>query len=126
MGPSTTGNLTSVQCDDLRLVFERPKDYWALPRPVRAVQPDHFRVSAGLAQLFADKGICANGIAPRPIWTPHQRFQRRPLQSFGKRVPMKRPGPPAELATGHVMLAVPLSNDVSGATFAATGGKPIL
>ena len=26
--------------------------------------------TAGLAQLLADKGIRANAVAPRPIWTP--------------------------------------------------------
>lgn len=46
--------------------------------------------------------------------------------SFGKQVPMKRPGQPAELATAYVMLADPLSSYVSGATIAVTGGKPIL
>jgi NAD(P)-dependent dehydrogenase (short-subunit alcohol dehydrogenase family) len=46
--------------------------------------------------------------------------------SFGKQVPMERPGQPAELATAFVMLADPLSSYVSGATIAVTGGKPIL
>jgi len=45
---------------------------------------------------------------------------------FGKNVPMKRPGQPAELATAYVMLADPQSSYVSGATIAVTGGKPIL
>jgi hypothetical protein len=48
------------------------------------------------------------------------------LQNFGKQAPMKRPGPPAELVTAHMMLAVFLSSDVSGTTFAVTGGKSIL
>jgi hypothetical protein len=39
---------------------------------------------------------------------------------------MKRPSQPAELATAYVMLADPLSNYVSGATIAVTGGKSIL
>ena len=45
---------------------------------------------------------------------------------FGKNVPMKRPGQPAELATAYVMLADPLSSYISGATVAVTGGKPII
>ena len=48
------------------------------------------------------------------------------VENFGKNVPMKRPGQPAELATVYVMLADPLSSYVSGATVAVTGGKPIL
>jgi NAD(P)-dependent dehydrogenase (short-subunit alcohol dehydrogenase family) len=48
------------------------------------------------------------------------------VEEFGKNVPMKRPGQPAELATASVMLADPLSSYVSGATIAVTGGKPIL
>jgi NAD(P)-dependent dehydrogenase (short-subunit alcohol dehydrogenase family) len=47
------------------------------------------------------------------------------VTNFGKQVPMKRPGQPAELATAFVMLADPLSSYVSGATIAVTGGKPI-
>lgn len=46
--------------------------------------------------------------------------------NFGKQVPMKRPGQPAELPTTFVMLADPMSSYVSGATIAVTGGKPIL
>ena len=37
------------------------------------------------------------------------------VSEFGKNVPMKRPGEPAELATAYVMLADPLSSHVSGA-----------
>jgi NAD(P)-dependent dehydrogenase (short-subunit alcohol dehydrogenase family) len=48
------------------------------------------------------------------------------VKGFGKNVPMKRPGQPAELATAYVLLADPLSSYVSGATIAVTGGKPIL
>ncbi|MCP6330463.1 SDR family oxidoreductase, partial [Klebsiella pneumoniae] len=48
------------------------------------------------------------------------------VAEFGKQVPMKRPGQPAELATTYVMLADPLSSYVSGATIAVTGGKPII
>jgi NAD(P)-dependent dehydrogenase (short-subunit alcohol dehydrogenase family) len=48
------------------------------------------------------------------------------VEEFGKNVPTKRPGQPAELATAYVMLADPLSSYVSSATIAVTGGKPIL
>jgi NAD(P)-dependent dehydrogenase (short-subunit alcohol dehydrogenase family) len=84
--------------------------------------------TAGLAQLLAEKGIRANAVAPGPIWTPLIPSTMPPdaVANFGKQVPMKRPGQPAELATTYVMLADPLSSYVSGATIAVTGGKPIL
>ncbi len=84
--------------------------------------------TAGLAQLLAGKGIRANAVAPGPIWTPliPSTLPGEAVANFGKQVPMKRPGQPAELATAYVMLADPLSSYVSGATIAVTGGKPIL
>ena len=84
--------------------------------------------TAGLAQLLAQKGIRANSVAPGPIWTPliPSTMPADAVENFGKQVPMKRPGQPAELATTYVMLADPLSSYVSGSTVAVTGGKPIL
>jgi NAD(P)-dependent dehydrogenase (short-subunit alcohol dehydrogenase family) len=84
--------------------------------------------TAGLAQLLADKGIRANAVAPGPVWTPliPSTLPEDSVTNFGKQVPMKRPGQPAELATAFVMLADPLSSYISGATVAVTGSKPIL
>jgi NAD(P)-dependent dehydrogenase (short-subunit alcohol dehydrogenase family) len=84
--------------------------------------------TAGLAQLLAEKGIRANTVAPGPIWTPliPSTMSEDTVAEFGKNVPMRRPGQPAELATAYVMLADPLSSYVSGATIAVTGGRPIL
>ena len=84
--------------------------------------------TAGLAQLLAEKGIRANAVAPGPIWTPliPSTMPEESVKNFGKNVPMKRPGQPAELATTYVMLADPLSSYVSGSTVAVTGGKPLL
>jgi NAD(P)-dependent dehydrogenase (short-subunit alcohol dehydrogenase family) len=84
--------------------------------------------TAGLAQLLAEKGVRANAVAPGPIWTPliPSTMSAEAVESFGKQVPMKRPGQPAELATAYVMLADPLSSYVSGATIAVTGGTPFL
>jgi hypothetical protein len=47
-----------------------------------------------------------------------------PQKTFSKQIPMKRPGQPAELTTAYDVLADPLSNYLSGATTAVTGGKP--
>src|SRR5215213_1457985 len=84
--------------------------------------------TAGLAQLLAEKGIRVNCVAPGPIWTPliPSTMDPETVANFGKNVPMKRPGQPAELATAYVMLADPQSSYVSGATIAVTGGKPLL
>jgi NAD(P)-dependent dehydrogenase (short-subunit alcohol dehydrogenase family) len=84
--------------------------------------------TAGLAQMLAEKGIRVNAVAPGPIWTPliPSTMDGETVKNFGKQVPMKRPGQPAELATAYVMLADPLSSYVSGTMIGVTGGKPIL
>src|SRR5947209_9108641 len=71
--------------------------------------------TAGLAQLLADKGIRANAVAPGPIWTPliPSTMPEEAVKNFGKQVPMKRAGQPAELATAYDMLADPLSSYTS-------------
>ncbi len=45
------------------------------------------------------------------------------VEQFGKQVPMKRPGQPAELAAAYVMLASDEASYISGATIAVTGGS---
>jgi NAD(P)-dependent dehydrogenase (short-subunit alcohol dehydrogenase family) len=82
--------------------------------------------TAGLAEMVAEKGIRVNAVAPGPIWTPliPSTMPEDAIKTFGKQVPMKLPGQPAELATAYVMLADPLSSYTSGTTIAVTGGKP--
>lgn len=84
--------------------------------------------TGGLAQLLADRGIRANCVAPGPIWTPLIPSTMPPekVENFGKQVPMKRPGQPAELAAAYVMLASDEASYISGATIAVTGGAPII
>ena len=84
--------------------------------------------TGGLAQLLAEKGIRVNAVAPGPIWTPliPSTMSKETVRNFGKQVPLKRAGQPAELATAYVMLADPLSSYTSGATIAVTGGKPFI
>ena len=84
--------------------------------------------TGGLAQMLAEKGIRVNAVAPGPIWTPliPSTMPDETVTNFGKQVPMKRAGQPAELATAYVMLADPLSSYTSGTTVAVTGGKPFI
>jgi NAD(P)-dependent dehydrogenase (short-subunit alcohol dehydrogenase family) len=84
--------------------------------------------TGGLAQMLAEKGIRVNAVAPGPIWTPliPSTMPEEAVKNFGKQVPMKRAGQPAELATAYVMLADPCSSYTSGTTVAVTGGKPFM
>jgi NAD(P)-dependent dehydrogenase (short-subunit alcohol dehydrogenase family) len=84
--------------------------------------------TGGLAQMLAEKGIRVNAVAPGPIWTPliPSTMPDDAVTNFGKQVPLKRAGQPAELATAYVMLADPLSSYTSGTTVAVTGGKPFI
>jgi NAD(P)-dependent dehydrogenase (short-subunit alcohol dehydrogenase family) len=84
--------------------------------------------TASLAQMYADKGIRANSVAPGPIWTPLIPATMPPekVESFGQQVPMGRAGQPAEVAPVYVLLASDEASYISGARIAVTGGKPIL
>lgn len=84
--------------------------------------------TANLAQLLAEKGIRVNCVAPGPIWTPliPSTMPEEAAKSFGKDVPLKRPGQPAELAPVYVLLASEDSSYISGATIPVTGGTPTI
>src|SRR5438309_7447826 len=84
--------------------------------------------TASLAQLYAEKGIRANSVAPGPVWTPliPSTMPEEKVEGFGEQVPMGRAGQPAELAPVYVLLASDEASYVSGARIAVTGGKPIL
>ncbi|UNX56110.1 SDR family oxidoreductase [Georgenia sp. TF02-10] len=85
-------------------------------------------MAGSLAQMLGSKGIRANSVAPGPIWTPLIPSTMPPeqVESFGKQVPLARPGQPAELAPVYVLLASDEASYVSGARVAVTGGSPIL
>ena len=84
--------------------------------------------TASLAQMYAEKGIRANSVAPGPVWTPliPATMPEEKVESFGKQVPLGRAGQPAELAPVYVLLASDEASYVSGARVAVTGGNPIL
>jgi NAD(P)-dependent dehydrogenase (short-subunit alcohol dehydrogenase family) len=84
--------------------------------------------TASLAQLYAEKGIRANSVAPGPIWTPliPSTMPEEKVESFGQQVPLGRAGQPAEVAPAYVFLASDEASYISGARVAVTGGKPIL
>jgi NAD(P)-dependent dehydrogenase (short-subunit alcohol dehydrogenase family) len=48
------------------------------------------------------------------------------VAEFGANYPMQRPAQPVELVLAYVMLAEPMSRNVSGATIAVAGGKPMM
>ena len=84
--------------------------------------------TSALAQLWAEKGIRVNCVAPGPIWTPliPASFPAKRTSEFGSQSPMKRPGQPAELAPVFVLLASDEASYIAGATVPVTGGMPTI
>ena len=84
--------------------------------------------TAGLAQLWAEKGIRVNCVAPGPIWTPLIPSTMPPekVKNFGQDTPLKRAGQPAELAPIYVLLASQDSSYMTGSTVQVTGGTPTI
>ena len=81
-----------------------------------------------LAKQLAEKGIRVNAVAPGPIWTPLQPSGGQSpdkIPEFGAKVPMGRPGQPAELAPIYVLLASQESSFVTGETYGVTGGNSL-
>jgi len=79
-----------------------------------------------LAVNLAHKGIRVNSVAPGPIWTPliEVSFEAEKMSSFGKNVPMGRPGNPEEVAPAFVFLASPIdSSFMTGQTIHVNGGS---
>ncbi|WP_018622218.1 SDR family oxidoreductase [Spirosoma luteum] len=84
--------------------------------------------TANLAQVWAEKGIRVNCVAPGPIWTPLIPSTMPPekVKTFGHDVPLKRAGQPAELAPVYVLLASSDSSYMTGSTVQVTGGSPTI
>jgi len=115
---STIINTTSVNA------YKAPPKLIAYSATKGAIQ--NFTVS--LAQLWADKGIRVNCVAPGPVWTPLIPSTMPPekVKTFGQDVPLKRAGQPAELAPAYVLLASNDSSYMTGSTVQVTGGYPTI
>jgi NAD(P)-dependent dehydrogenase (short-subunit alcohol dehydrogenase family) len=84
--------------------------------------------TSSMAQLWGEKGIRVNCVAPGPIWTPliPSTMTTDEVKSFGQDVPLKRAGQPAELAASYVLLASEGASYITGATIQVTGGSPTI
>ena len=84
--------------------------------------------TANLGQVWAEKGIRVNCVAPGPVWTPLIPSTMPPekVKTFGQDVPLKRAGQPAELAPIYVLLASDDSSYMTGSTVQVTGGSPTI
>lgn len=82
----------------------------------------------GLAQMVAERGIRVNSVAPGPIWTPliPATMPQEKVESFGKEVPLQRPGQPAEVAPAFVLLASQDGSYITAAVIPVTGGQPTM
>ena len=73
------------------------------------------------AAEFSPAGVRVNAIAAGPVYTPIQSFQQ--AEAVGATTIMARPAQPAEIASVIVFLASPQASYVTGAVFAADGGR---
>ena len=80
-----------------------------------------------LSLQLMEKEINVNGVAPGPIWTPliPSTFPPDEVADFGKKVPMKRPGQPDEVAPCYVFLASQDSSYMAGQILHPNGGTVI-
>lgn len=84
--------------------------------------------TAALGQMWGEKGIRVNAVAPGPIWTPliPSTMPTEKVKNFGKDVPLKRAGQPAELAGAYVLLASQDGSYMTCSTVQVTGGTPTI
>ena len=80
-----------------------------------------------LSQNLVSKGIRVNAVAPGPIWTPliPSTFPPEKVESFGKEVPMERPGQPEEVAPSYVFLASDDASYMSGQVLHPNGAEVV-
>jgi NAD(P)-dependent dehydrogenase (short-subunit alcohol dehydrogenase family) len=80
-----------------------------------------------LSSMLAPRGIRVNAIAPGPIWTPliPASFDTEKVKSFGKDVPLGRPGQPNEVAPCALFLACEDASFMTGQTLHPNGGEMV-
>jgi NAD(P)-dependent dehydrogenase (short-subunit alcohol dehydrogenase family) len=80
-----------------------------------------------LGTNLAEKKIRVNGVAPGPIWTPLivSTFDEEKIESFGKDVPLGRPGQPSEVAPAYVFLASEDASYITGQVIHVNGGEVV-
>ncbi|WP_116790906.1 SDR family oxidoreductase [Flavobacterium psychrotrophum] len=80
-----------------------------------------------LSGMVAEKGVRVNAVAPGPIWTPliPASFTEKEVAEFGKDVPMKRPGQPAEVGPAYVFLASADASYITGQVIHINGGEVV-
>ena len=78
-----------------------------------------------LSKSLAKESVRVNAVAPGPIWTPliPSTFSPERVQSFGKDVPLGRPGQPEEVALCYVFLASDDSSYMTGQVLHPNGGE---
>lgn len=84
--------------------------------------------TSALGQLWGEKGIRVNCVAPGPIWTPliPSTMPEDKVKNFGKDVPLGRAGQPSELAGAYVLLASQDASYMTCSTIQVTGGTPTI
>jgi len=78
-----------------------------------------------LSKSLAKDGVRVNAVAPGPIWTPliTSTFSPEKVESFGKDVPLGRPGQPEEVALCYVFLASDEASYMTGQVLHPNGGE---
>jgi NAD(P)-dependent dehydrogenase (short-subunit alcohol dehydrogenase family) len=80
-----------------------------------------------LSQQVVSKGIRVNAVAPGPIWTPliPATMPEEKVASFGKDVPLGRPGQPEEVAPCYLFLASDDAAYMAGQVLHPNGGNVV-
>ena len=80
-----------------------------------------------LSQQLVERGIRVNAVAPGPIWTPliPATMPEEKVASFGKDVPLGRPGQPEEVAPCFLFLASDDASYLAGQVLHPNGGNVV-